>query len=126
MRRVLYDREGAPEHYLTGAGVVYSMGNRFVGSVQAGEPEPVLNAEGRVVAWMAGGFIWDASGVLAFVKGATPQGELKLPKTAPLRVPLSPTPAPLHPLLQRIEPPPLHWVWSDETLADVLVIQNHV
>lgn len=120
MRRILFDRSGAPQHYMTGAGVLYDLENRFVGSVQAGEPEPVLNAEGRVVAWLAGGFVWDASGVLAFIKGATPQGELELPKTLPLRVPLFPSPAPLHPLLLRPEPPLRRWVWSETTLIDVL------
>ena len=120
MRRILFDKRGAPQHFMTGAGVLYDLENRFVGSVQAGEPEPVLNAEGRVVAWLEGGFVWDASGVLAFIKGATPQGELELPKTLPLRVPLFPSPAPLHPLLLRPEPPLRHWVWSETTLADLL------
>ncbi len=126
MRRVLFDKGGAPQGYLTGAGILYTLSNSFIGSVQAGTPGPVLNTSGRVVAWFQDGFLWDASGVLAFVKGATPQGPLTLPKTQPLRTPLSPVPAPLHPLLQRSEPPPRRWTWSETTFADVFRVDGHV
>ena len=117
MRRVLYDRTGAPQHYLTGAGVLFDLSNKPVGAVQDAQ---VLNRTGRVVAWFDGAFVRDASGVLAFVKGAKPQGGLVLPKTAPLRARLAPSPAPRHPLLQQLEPPPLSWRWSERTLADAL------
>ena len=116
LRRVLYDRTGAPQHYLTGAGALFSLGNVPVGSVQGGQ---VLQ-RGQVMAWFDGSFVWDASGVLAFVKGAAPQGDLTLPQTAPLRAKLTPTVAPMHPLLVRREPPPLTWRWSERTLAEVL------
>ena len=116
MRRVLYDRAGAPQHYLTGAGALFGLDNVPVGTVQGGQ---VLQ-NGQVVAWFDGAFVWDASGVLAFVKGAAPQGGLTLPKTAPLRAKLAPTVAPLHPLLVQLEPPPLTWRWSERTLAEVL------
>jgi hypothetical protein len=119
VRRILYDKAGLPQHYLTGAGVLYSLENRFVGALQ-GEPGLLLNLEGYPVAWFAEGFVWDASGVLAFVKGAVPQGDLALPRTVPLRAKLAPTPAPLRPLLVQMEPPPLLWVWAERTLADVL------
>ena len=117
MRRILYDRTGAPQHYLTGAGVLFDLINTPVGSVQDAQ---VLNRAGRVVAWFDGAFAWDASGVLAFVKGAKPQGRLALPKTKPLRAKLAPTPAPLQPLLQQRKPPSLNWRWSERTLADAL------
>ena len=117
MRRILYDRTGAPQHYLTGAGVLFDLGNTPVGSVQDVQ---VLNRAGRVVAWFNGAFVWDASGLLAFVKGAKPKGGLVLPKTAPLRVKLAPTHAPLQPLLQRRKPLPLNWRWSERTLTEAL------
>lgn len=117
MRRVLYDRAGEPRHYLTGAGVLFDLENTPVGAVQETR---LLDRDGRVVAWFDGAFARDASGVLAFVKGAVPQGGLVLPKTAPLRARLAPTPAPLFPLLRPAEPPPLTWVWSEHTLADAL------
>lgn len=117
MRRVLYDRAGAPQYYLTGAGVLFDLANVPQGALQERQ---LLSLEGRIVAWFANGFVWDASGVLAFVKGATPQGDLALPKTAPLQARLAPTLAPLHPLLVRLEPPPLRWVWSDASLVEVL------
>lgn len=117
MRRVLYDRMGAPQHYLTGASVLFDLENTPVGTVQG---EQVLNRSGRVVAWFDGAFVWDASGVLAFVKGAAPQGGLTLPKTAPLRAQLAPTTALMHPLLVNREPPPITWVWSEQTLSGVL------
>jgi hypothetical protein len=117
VRWVLYDRTGAPQHYLTGAGVLFDLTNAPVGSLQDGQ---VLNSTGRIVAWFDGAFVWDASGVLAFVKGAKPQGGLVLPETAPLRARLAPTPTPLQPLLQQLEPPPLSWRWSERTLADAL------
>lgn len=116
MRRVLYDRTGEPQHYLTGAGVVFDLENAPVGTVQDVQ---VLNRNGEVVAWFDGAFVWDASGVLAFVKGAVPRGGLALPRTAPLRARLAPTPAPFFPLLRPAEPPPLTWRWSERTLADV-------
>ncbi len=117
MRRVLYDRAGVPQHYLTGAGVLFDLANVPLGALQEGQ---LVSLEGRVVAWFGDGFVWDASGILAFVKGATPPGDLTLPKTAPLRARLAPTPAPLHPLLVRLEPPPMRWVWSDGSLVEVL------
>lgn len=117
MRRILYDHTGAPQHYLTGAGVLFDLHNTPVGAVQG---KQVLNRDGRVVGWFDGAFAWDASGVLAFVKGAAAQGGLALPKTAPLRAKLAPTPAPLYPLLRPLEPPPLLWRWSERTLSDVL------
>lgn len=117
MRRILYDHTGAPQYYLTGAGVLFDLANAPAGAIQDGQ---VLNRAGRVVAWFDGAFVWDASGVLAFVKGAKPQGGLVLPKTAPLRAKLAPTPAPLHPLRQQLEPPPPSWRWSQRTLADAL------
>lgn len=117
MRRVLYNRAGEPGHYLTGAGVVFDLQNAPVGTVQDVQ---VLNRNGEVVGWFDGAFAWDALGVLAFVKGAVSQGGLALPKTAPLRARLEPTPAPFHPLLRSAEPPPLLWRWSEHTLADVL------
>lgn len=116
MKRVLYDRTGEPQHYLTGAGALFGLDNVPVGAVQGGQ----LLRRGQVVAWFDGAFVWDASGVLAFVKGAVPRGGLTLPKTAPLRAKLTPTAAPMHPLLVRLEPPPLTWCWSERTLAEVL------
>ncbi len=116
MKRVLYDRRGEPQHYLTGAGTLFDLWNTPAGAVQGGQ---VLQ-RGQVVAWFDGAFVWDVSGVLAFVKGAVPQGGLTLPKTAPLRAKLTPTVAPMHPLLVQLEPLPLTWCWSERTLADVL------
>lgn len=120
MRHILFGSEGTPQHYLTGAGVLYTVENRVAGSVQDGQPGPVLTLAGRTVAWFDGSFVWDTSGVLAFVKGAVPLENLKLPRTTPLRAKLSPTPTPLRPLLVRLEPPPVRWVWSDASLAEVL------
>ena len=117
MRRILYDHTGAPQHYLTGAGIVYDLTHTPVGTLQETQ---LLNRQGRVVGWFEGAFAWNASGVLAFVKGAAPEGELTLPQTMPLRVKLAPTPAPLCPLLVRAEPPPLVWRWAEGTLADAL------
>jgi hypothetical protein len=77
VRRILYDRTGAPQHYLTGAGVLFDLTNAPVSSVQDVQ---VLNRAGRVVAWFNGAFAWDGSGVLAFVKGAKPQGGWCCPK----------------------------------------------
>lgn len=118
VRRILYDRWGDPQHYLTGAGVLYGIDNAPVGAVQDGQ----LVRRGEVVAWFDGAFVRDASGVLAFVKGAAPQGGLALPKTAPLRAKLEPTTAPMHPLLVRLGPPPPTWRWSERTLAEVLYV----
>lgn len=117
MRRILYDRTGAPQHYLTGAGVLYDLSHTPVGTLQETR---LLNRQGRVVAWFDGAFAWDASGVLAFVKGAAPQDELTLPRPMPLRVKPAPTPAPMWPLLVRTKPPPLVWRWAAGTLADAL------
>jgi hypothetical protein len=119
VRRILYDRTGAPQHYLTGAGALFDLADTPVATLQGGQ---LLNRQGRVVGWFDGAFAWDASGVLAFVKGAAPQGGLTLPKTAPLRAKPAPTPAPLWPLLVRVDPPPLVWRWSERTLADVLTL----
>lgn len=123
MRRVLYDRAGEPRHYLTGAGVLFDLENAPVGTVQGVQ---VMNRNGEVVGWFDGAFAWDACGVLAFVKGAAPRGDLMLPKTAPLRVKLEPTPAPFHPLLRPAEPSPLTWRWSEWTLADALTLTLEV
>lgn len=117
MRRILYDRTGTPQHYLTGAGALYDLTHTLVGTLQETQ---LLNRQGRVVGWFDGAFAWDTSGVLAFVKGAAPQGELTLPHPAPLRVKPAPTPAPLWPLLVRAEPPPLVWRWAEGTLTDAL------
>jgi hypothetical protein len=97
--------------------VLFNLHNTPVGAVQG---QQVLNRNDGSWPGSTGAFAWDASGVLAFVKGATPQGGLALPKTAPLRAKLAPTPAPLRPLLVHLEPPPRSWRWSERTLSDVL------
>lgn len=115
MRRVLYDRAGAPQLYLTGAGVLYTLQNEPVGFVQG---EVVASAQGALLGWFDGAFLWDARGeLLGFVKGATAPEGVDLPKTQPLRVRPQPTPAPFHPLLVTLPKPPLRWSWSDLELT---------
>lgn len=116
MRRVLYDRSGEPQAYLTGAGVLFDLANRPVATLQDGT---LLDRRGRVIAWFDGSFVWTEQGVLLFIKGAESQSSLTLPKTLPLRTKLEPTPAPFFPLLLRTEPPPLRWVWSEMPWAEV-------
>ncbi len=120
MRRVLYDRVGAPGLYLTGAGVLYTLLNEPVGFVQE---EVVVSAVGAPLGWFDGAFLWDAAGeLLAFVKGARAPDGLSgfvLPETSPLRTRPQPTPAPVHPLLRVPPKPPLRWVWSSRDLITI-------
>jgi hypothetical protein len=116
VRRVLYDRAGAPQLYLTGAGVLYTLRNEPVGFVQG---ELVTSPQGEPLGWFDGAFLWDVRGeLLGFVKGASPPEGLALPKTQPLRVRPQPTPAPFHPLLLSMPKPPLRWRWSEQGLAE--------
>ena len=112
MRRVLYDKHGAPRLYLTGAGVVYNLQNEPLGFVA---DERVADVKGAPVAWFDGSFMWDLEGKLVgFIKGATPELGFALPKTQPLRVKPSPQRATLAPFLLRSPRPPLTWAWSGE------------
>ncbi len=126
MRRVLYDRAGAPGLYLTSAGVLYTLLNEPVGFVQE---EVVVSAKGAPLGWFDGAFLWDAAGeLLAFVKGArAPEGlepGFDLPETRPLRTRPQPVPAPVHPLLRVPPKPPLRWVWSNRDLITIFSVHT--
>lgn len=95
--QLLYDAAGRPQHYLTGAGMLYDLLNMPVGSRQG---QGFLNWQGQVVAWFGGAFAWDAAGVLAFAEGTVPQEGLVLPRTASLQMQPQPTAASLRPLLR--------------------------
>lgn len=113
MRRVLYDRSGAPQLYVTGAGVLYTLDDQPRALLQEAQ---VLSLQGYALGWLQGGFLRDAEGrVVAFVKGA--RGALELPPTLPLRQRPQPTPAPFHPLARHATPPPERWVWSPLSVA---------
>ncbi|WP_148221241.1 4-fold beta flower protein [Truepera radiovictrix] len=116
---MLYDRAGAPQLYLTGAGVLYTLSNEPVGFVHG---ELVASPRGEPLGWFDGAFLWDVRGeLLGFVKGASAPAGFALPTPQPLRVRPQPTPASLHPLLLSLPKPPLRWCWSEQGLADLFV-----
>ena len=111
MRRVIYDKRGAPRLYLTGAGVVYNLRDEPLGFVN---DERVADVRGAPVAWFDGSFLWDVEGkLLGFVKGAPPAPGFTLPTTQPLRVKPSPQRATLAPFLLRSPRPSFVWAWSE-------------
>ena len=126
MRRFLFDKQGDVCFYLTGAGVLYNTQNVAVGHVQQEEGlaqamSPVVAAGGQIFAWFDDAFLWTLTGeVLAFIKGAKPEGDLDLPKTKRLEFTPEPKPAPFQPLLLRATPPEKSWQWASETLGSSL------
>ena len=117
MRRIIYDKQGSPRLYITGAGVVYGLENQVRGFVQN---EQLTDERGAIRGWFDGTFLWNLDGYLVgFVKGAKPPQSLDLPKTQPLRTKPQPTPALLAPFLQMHPKPRLHFEWSEQELEEV-------
>jgi hypothetical protein len=120
MRRFIFDRQGEICLYLTGAGVIYDPANHPLATVQ---DEQVLSLEGRHLGWFDGQFLWSPDGyLLGFVKGATPQGGLRLPATKPLRFRPEPRPVAFKPLLVPRSKPVCQWVWSTQPFQ---ALANH-
>lgn len=125
MRRILFDQEGNAVYYLTGAGVLFDAMNQAVGIVQRevgmlieGKLEPVTGSTGEIVAWFDDSFLWTPEGeLMAFIKGAKPEGDFKLPKTKKLVFMPKPQAAPFKPLLARSKPPTKSWVWAVHKLV---------
>ena len=116
MRRIIYDKEGVPRLYITGAGVVYGLGNQVRGFVQTSN-SPTSAA--RVRGWFDGSFLWDVEGYLVgFIKGAKAPEEVTLPKTQSLKIKPQPIPALLTPFLQMRLKPELHYEWSARDIEE--------
>ena len=116
MRRIIYNKHGAPTLYITGAGVVYGLENQVRGFVHN---EQLADERGAPRGWFDGSFLWNMEGYLVgFVKGAKPPYTLTLPKTQPLSVKPQPTPALLTPFLQMRPKPELHFEWSERTIEE--------
>lgn len=111
MRRVLFDASGWARYYLTGAGVLYTRGDRPVAVVVERQ---LLDPAGRHLGWFDGWFLRDEDGaVLAFVKGARAPAGFTLPPPRRLDFEPAPVAAPFHPILApRTEPEPV-WRWSE-------------
>jgi hypothetical protein len=110
MRTFIFDQQGEVCLYSTGAGVIYDPANHPVAIVQSGQ---VVSLYGRHLGWFDGQFLWSEEGLLlGFVRGATPQGSLKLPATKPLSFRPEPRPAAFKPLFVPRSKPVCQWTWS--------------